>query len=85
VIASGEGSGAEVTLEGFLSGVFPVVSGQLVGPGKLPAATLPRAGVRLLASVRPLVSFQVRTLCVNLSEKLQKINIISVIKISLNH
>ena len=85
MITSGEGSGAEVTLEGFLSGVFPVVSGQLVGPCKLPAATLPRAGVRLLASVRPLVSFQVRTLCVNLSEKLQMKNIISVIKISLNH
>ena len=66
VVASGERPGAQVALERLLAGVFPVVPGQLIGPGKLPAAALPGAGVRLLSSVGPLVSFQVRALGVDL-------------------
>ena len=66
VITSGERPGAQVALERLLPGVFPVVPSQLIGPGKLPAAALPGAGVRLLSSVRPLVSFQMGTLGVHL-------------------
>ena len=66
VVTSGERPGAEVALERLLSGVFPEVSGQLVGPCKLPLATFPRTLVRLLARVRPLVSFEVRALGVDL-------------------
>lgn len=55
-----------MALEGFGSSMFAIVTGQLIGAGKLPAATLPRAFVRLLASVRPLVGFQVRTFGVHL-------------------
>ena len=43
---------AQPTPEGSISGVLAVVTRQLVRPGKLPAATLPIALVRLLAGVR---------------------------------
>jgi len=59
VVTSREGPGAEVTLEGLVAGVFPVVSGQLIGPGKFPLAAFPRASVGLLPRVGPLVGFQV--------------------------
>ena len=57
---------AEVALEGLGAGVLPVVPRQLVRPGKLPAAPVPRALIRLLSRVCPLVRFQVRALCVHL-------------------
>ena len=66
VVAAGERPRAEVALEGLGPGVLPVVPRQLVGPGKLPAASVPRALVRLLAGVGPLVRLQVRALRVDL-------------------
>ena len=49
----------EVTSERFAARVFPQMPGELVRPGKPPAAALPRAQVGLLSRVRPLVSLQV--------------------------
>ncbi len=46
--------------------MLAVVTCQLVRTGKLPAAAVPRASVRLLARVRPLVSLEVRALRVYL-------------------
>lgn len=66
VITPTETAVAMRTLERFLAGVFPIVTRQLVTARKPPRATLPRALVRLLPSVRPLVRLQVRTLRVNL-------------------
>ena len=57
---------AEMALEGLGTSVLPVVPRQLVRPGKLPAAPVPRALVRLLPRVGPLVRLQVRALCVHL-------------------
>lgn len=48
VIRPGEGALAQVALEGTVSGVFTEVARQLIGPGKLPATTLPAAVVWLL-------------------------------------
>ena len=42
-----------------LSGVLAQVHLEMPLPGKLPVAVLPRADVRLLASVRPLVACEV--------------------------
>ena len=53
-------------LEGFVARVLADVPCQLVGPGELPAAVLPRADVRLLAGVGPQVSLQVAGLGVAL-------------------
>ena len=50
---------ADGALVWLLSGVLAQVHGQLPLPGKLPVAVLPRADVRLLASVRPLVACEV--------------------------
>lgn len=66
MITAGEGTLAEVALEGAVTGVFPVVPGQLVRAGELPPAALPRAVVRLLAGVRAQVGLQVRALRVGL-------------------
>ena len=66
VVAAREGTGAQVTLERFGPRVLAVMPGQLVGAGKLPAAALPRALVRLLARVGPLVGFEVGALGVDL-------------------
>lgn len=41
VVRAREGALAQVTLKGPVSGVLPEVTGQLVRPGKLPAAALP--------------------------------------------
>ena len=54
------------TFERFLTSVFPVVTRQLVAARKPPRASLPRALVRLLPRVGPLVRLQMRTLGVNL-------------------
>ena len=58
VITAGELALAQVALEGLGSGVLPVVTRQLVGPGKLPPATLPSAHVGLLTRVKTHVEFQ---------------------------
>ena len=65
VVAAGERPGAEVALEGLRPRVLAVVPRQLVGAGKLPAAAVPGALIRLLARVRPLVRLEVRALCVD--------------------
>ena len=66
VVAAAERPGTEFTLERLLTRVLAVVPRQLVRPGELPLAALPRALVRLLPCVRPLVGFEVRTLRVDL-------------------
>lgn len=65
VVGAREAAAAGHALEGFGPGVFAVVPGQLVRPGEAPVAVLPRATVRLLTCVRPLVRLQMRALCVN--------------------
>ena len=59
----------EVTSERFAARVFPQMPRELVRSGKPPVALRPRAAVRLLAGVRPLVRLQVRTLRVNLKNR----------------
>ena len=54
-----EGLATDGALVRPLPGVLAQVHRQLPLPGKLPAAVLPRAGVRLLPGVRPLVAGQV--------------------------
>lgn len=49
VVRAREAAAAGDTLEGFGSGVLPVVSGELVGSGETPVAVLPRAMVRFLS------------------------------------
>lgn len=65
VVGAGEAAAAGDALEGFGSGVFPVVSGELVRSGETPVAVVPCAAVRLLTCVRPLVCLQMGALCVN--------------------
>lgn len=48
VVGAREAAAAGDTFERFGAGVFPVVSGELVGPGEAPVAVLPRAAIRLL-------------------------------------
>lgn len=48
MVGSGEGSLAHLALEWAVARVFAVVTGQLVGAGKLPAATFPSAVIGLL-------------------------------------
>jgi len=62
VITSRERSCTKLTFERFLSCMFSVMSCQLIGPCELPLAALPRALVRFLTGVGPLVSLQVRAL-----------------------
>ena len=59
VITSTERPGTKFTLERLLTRVLAVVPRQLVRPGELPLAALPRALVRLLPRVRSLVGFEV--------------------------
>ena len=68
MITTGESPFTQMTLEGLHAGVLPVMSGELVGAGKLPVAAVPRAGVRLLSRVRPLVRLQVGALRVHLKQ-----------------
>ena len=67
VVGAGEGPLAHPALERPVPRVLPHVPRQLVGAGKLPAAVLPRADVRLLARVRPEVRLQVGGLGVALA------------------
>lgn len=59
MVRSREAPAAYFTLEGFSSRMFPIVSGQLIRPGKAPEATGPGAQVRFLTGVYPLVGLQV--------------------------
>ena len=56
VVGTREGALAQTALERPVAGVFAVVARQFVRAGKLPAAALPRALVRLLACVPVLCS-----------------------------
>lgn len=49
MVRAREAAAAGDALEGFGPGVFPVVSGELVGSSEAPVAVLPCASVRLLA------------------------------------
>ena len=57
-----------MTFEGFATGMFAVMPGELVRSGKLPVTSLPAAEVRLLPGVSPLVGLEVTALGVNLQE-----------------
>ena len=70
MVGPGEGSLTQLAVERFVPGVFPLVPGQLVRPGKPPAAVLPLADVRLLPGVGPLVSLQMTALSVNLKQEI---------------
>lgn len=48
MVGAGESARAHGALEGSLAGVFPVVTGQLVGSGELPSAARPFAVEGLL-------------------------------------
>jgi len=67
VIGPRERSVAQPTLERPVAGVLAEVPGQLVGPGELPSASVPKALVRFFARVRAQVRLQVRALGVRLS------------------
>lgn len=56
-----------LTLERLRAGVFAKVSRQLVGAGKLPRTSLPRARIRFLAGVRPHVGLEMGALGVDLA------------------
>lgn len=66
MIGSREGSLAELTLERLLSRVFAIVSSQFVRSRELPGTADPRARVRLLPRMCPLMCLQVRGLGVHL-------------------
>ena len=66
VVAAREGPLAQLALEGPVAGVLAVVTGELVGAGEFPAASLPATQVRLLPGVRAVVRLQVRALRVRL-------------------
>ena len=51
MIRPAEGAFTEATLEGSVSSVFTVVTGELVRAGELPATTFPLAHIWLLSSV----------------------------------
>ena len=59
VVGSRESSFTEHALEGSVAGMFAVVSGQFVGPCKLPRALRPRTPVGFLSRVSAQVGFQV--------------------------
>ena len=66
MIGSREGPLAESALERSISGVLPVVAGELIRSGEFPSASLPGALIRLLTRVRPQVGFKVRRFRVRL-------------------
>ena len=67
MVGPGECPLAHLALERPVPGVLPHVPGQLVRPGKPPAAPFPAAYVGFLARVRPLVGLQVARfgICLN--------------------
>lgn len=67
MVGPGEGSLTQLAVEGFVPGVFPLMSGQLVRPGEPPATVLPLADVGLLPSVGPQVGLEVAGLGVGLA------------------
>ena len=67
MIGPRKGTVAHSTLKGTVTGMFSHMSRQFVGSGELPSAIFPIANVRLLAGVRPEVSFQMARLCVTLA------------------
>ncbi|CAN7945211.1 unnamed protein product, partial [Ixodes pacificus] len=76
VVRPGEGPLAELALERLLARVLPEVARQLVGPGELPRAALPRAALGLLwlggpTCVRPLMRLEVGALGVHLLAALE--------------
>ena len=56
MVGAGKGALAQSALERPVARVFAVVAGQFVGAGEFPSAAFPRALVRFLARVRPVVS-----------------------------
>ena len=66
MVRPGERSGAVRTVEGFVSRVFPAVSGQLVRPEEGPATPGKVTQEGSLSGVDPLVSLQVGALLVSL-------------------
>ena len=66
VIGAGEGAFTKPALKRSITGVFAVVTGQFIGTGELPSATLPGALVGFFTRVRPQVSLQVRRFRVRL-------------------
>ncbi len=59
VVRPGEGPLAQAALERPITGVFAIVSCELIGSGKLPPTALPTAGVRLLAGMGAEVGLEV--------------------------
>ncbi len=72
VVRPAEPAPAGVAPERLGPRVLPKVPGQLVRPGEPPPASGPRAQVRLLASVRPLMGLQVAGLGVHLVAVLEE-------------
>jgi len=66
MIGSREGPLAESALERPISGVLPVVAGELIRSGEFPPASLPGALIRLLPRVRPQMGFKMRRFRVRL-------------------
>lgn len=66
MVAPRKRSLTEMALERFLARVLAIVSRKLVRACELPRAALPRALIRFLACVSPLVGFQVGTFRVDL-------------------
>ena len=66
MVGPGESSLTQFTVERFVPGVFPLMSGQLVRPSEPPATVLPLADVGLLPGVGPQVGLQVAGLGVRL-------------------
>ena len=65
VIATGEGTLAQLTFEGALTSMFTVVAGEFIGSCEFPTASLPAAVVGLLTSVCTKVSLEMGTLGVH--------------------
>jgi len=67
MIGPGKGTLTVGALERLDSSMLAVVTGQLIGTGKLPGASFPCTFVWLLPSVGPQMGLEVRALCVHLA------------------
>ena len=65
MITAGKLPVTKMALERFGPRMLAIMPGQLIGAGKLPAASFPRTLVRLLSRVSPLVSLEVGALGVD--------------------